>query len=100
MSKSVKYNLEYLNRLVNNVNGNNKSKAESLIQLYADRKFSQVTSAEKQIKHFIGYGDAKDRQKNKYDKNINKYQDVKPLGERLKDNKYVEPAESLVGIKH
>ena len=93
-SKAVKYNLDYLNRLAKNVKGNNKSKAESLIKLYADRKISQVTTAEKQIKDFIGYPDAKDRRKKtidgNYDKLIDKYQDIAKVNVRMKTNsKYI-----------
>ena len=47
MSGSVKYNLEYLNRLAKNVKANNKSKAESLIKLYADRQIPNITTVEK-----------------------------------------------------
>ena len=69
MSKTIKYNLEYLNRIVKNVKCANKSKAESLNKLYADRKNSQVTTAE-QNKYFIGYPDANDRRKKAIDGNM------------------------------
>ena len=40
MSKAVKTNIDHLKRLAKSVKGDNKSKADKLIQLHYDRKTS------------------------------------------------------------
>ena len=47
MTKIVKMKIAYLGGLAKNVNNENKNKADKLIQLYKDRKISNVKSAEK-----------------------------------------------------
>jgi hypothetical protein len=98
MSKNVKSKVEYLEGLAKKVKNENKNKADKLIQLYKDRKISQVTTAEKQILNFIEYNSAKDRRRktiNKdYDKIIAKYEEAEPLNERMSSNsKYLKSVE-------
>ena len=47
MSKNIKLKVENLEGLAKKVKNENKNKADKLIQLYKDRKISQVTTAEK-----------------------------------------------------
>ena len=90
MSKTIKYNLSYLKGLANNVkNEEDQIKVKQIIGLYAERKIAQKTTAEKII---LGYTNADTSRKKKsiekkYDKVIDKYNDLKPLGERMTDNK-------------
>ena len=66
MSKAIKNNLNYLNRLVEGVKGDKKTQVETLIKLYDDRQTSQVTTVEKHTLEFIEYDKAKDG-KNKFE---------------------------------
>ena len=98
MSKTVKLNVDFLNTLANKIkNETRKEKAKNIIQLYADRKISQKTTAEKQINNFINYDIYNKRKQTSVDKQyvklVDKYTDVKPLGERMKDNKFIERIE-------
>ena len=55
-SKPVSRNVIYLKREAKQVkNKALKEKADTLIQLYEDRKLTQLTTAEKQIKAFQNY---------------------------------------------
>ena len=97
-SKTVKLNIEILEGLAKKVkNADLKEKADNLVQLYKDRKLTQKTTAENQIRDFIKYNSFKPRKQktinNKYNTLVDKYADVKPLGERMKDNKYIESIE-------
>ena len=47
MTKNVKMKIAYLEGLAKKVNNENTNKADKLIPLYKDRKFSNVKSAEK-----------------------------------------------------
>ena len=53
MTKNLKLKIAYLEGLAKNVNNENKNKGDKLIQLYKQRKISNVKSAEKQILNFI-----------------------------------------------
>jgi hypothetical protein len=92
-----------LEGLAKKVKNENKNKADKRIQLYKDRKISQATTAEKQILNFIEYNTAKDSRKKtineKYDKIITKYQDSKPLNEKISDKKKANNEAKGVAIK-
>lgn len=98
MTKNIKLNVNILKALTTKIkNEDHKEKADNLIQLYASRKLSQKTQAEKQIIDFITYEQQKPRRQKtidkKYDNLIEKYVDAKPLNVRMKDNKYIESIE-------
>ena len=77
--------------LAKNVKNENTNKSEKLIQLYKQRKKSNVKSAKKHILNFIEYSNAKHRRKKtidtNYDKIIANYQDSKTLSEKSKRQK-------------
>ena len=80
MAKHMKFNVNYLDTLAQKVkNGDLKEKANTLIQLYVDRKMSQTTSADKRITSFITYDKEKPKQKDEidttYNTSVSKYQD-------------------------
>ncbi len=78
MSKNIKLKIAYLEGLAKKVKNENKNKADNLVQLYKNRKFSQSTTAEKLIIIFIEYDNAKDRRKKTIDKNMIKlYQNMR-----------------------
>ena len=92
MTKNIKLNVDFLKRMVKKVkNEDLKEKANIVIQLYADRKISQITQPEKQITSFINYEKSNQKQQNNidksYDKMISKYQDSKPLSQRMDEKK-------------
>ena len=94
MSKNIKLKLASLEGLAKKVKNENKNKADKLVQLYKDRKISQSTTAEKLIMNFIEYDNLKDRRKKTIDKNydkiISKYEEAKPLNERMRTgSKYI-----------
>ncbi len=100
MSKNIKLKISYLEGLAKKVKNENKNKADNLVQLYKDRKISQSTTAEKLIINFIEYDNAKDRRKKtidkKYDKIISKYEEAKPLNERMRTgSKYIRSIEII-----
>jgi hypothetical protein len=90
MSKAVKSHLIYLKRLGRNgSNEEDKTKIERLINLYGDRKISQVTTAEKMIIALVK-ADTPRKQRavnKKYDKLIDKYNDMAPLSVRVAETK-------------
>ena len=98
MAKNIKLNVNILKALTTKIkNEDHKEKADNLIQLYASRKLTQKTQAEKQIIDFITYEQQKPRRQKtidkKYDNLIEKYTEAKPLNVRMKDNKYIESIE-------
>ena len=100
MSKNIKMKIEYLKGLAKKVNNENKNKADKLVQLYKDRKISQSTTAEKLIINCIEYDNAKDRRKKTidktYDRIIGKYEESKPLNERMATgSKYIRSIEII-----
>ena len=87
-SKTVKLNIEFLKTLSSKVkNADLKEKADNLVQLYADRKLSQKTTAENQIRDFIKYNSFKPRKQKtinkKYDALVEKYKDEEPLSQNV-----------------
>ncbi len=100
MSKNIKLKIAYLEGLAKKVKNENKNKADNLVQLYKNRKISQSTTAEKLIINFIEYDNAKDRRKKtidtNYDKIISKYEEAKPLNERMRTgSKYIRSIEII-----
>ena len=100
MSKNIKLKIASLEGLAKKVKNENKNKADNLVQLYKDRKISQSTTAEKLIMNFIEYDNLKDRRKKTIDKNydkiISKYEEAKPLNERMRiGSKYIRSMEII-----
>ena len=100
MSKTIKLKLASLEGLAKKVKNENKIKADNIVQLYKDRKISQATTAEKLIINFIEYDNLKDRRKKTIDKNydkiISKYEEAKPLNERMRiGSKYIRSMEII-----
>ena len=93
-SKPVSRNVIYLKREAKQVkNKALKEKADTLIQLYEDRKLTQLTTAEKQIKAFQNYDKEKPKKQEKIDQKyielVTKYKDAKALNVRMRTNKWV-----------
>lgn len=82
--KSIERNLKilrsYRDRRRGKVNTSTLEKINNVIELYQDRKIVQMTTAEKLLEGLVK-GDAKG--KNAYEKAVEKYQDVEPIGERI-----------------
>ena len=100
MSKNIKLKIASLEGLAKKVKNENKNKADNLVQLYKNRKISQSTTAEKLIMNFIEYDNLKDRRKKTIDKNydkiISKYEEAKPLNERMRiGSKYIRSMEII-----
>jgi len=97
MSKNIRLNLSYLTGLANNVrNDEDKIKVKKIVSLYAERKIAQKTTAEKIILAYINADTLRKKKSidKKYDKIINKYNDLKPLGERMTENKVLLEVQS------
>ena len=93
-SKNVKANVDILKALAKKVkNADLKEKAETLTQLYEDRKLTQFATAQKQIISFITFDKETDKQQDKinqkYIETITKYRDTKALNKRMKTSKWV-----------
>ena len=69
LSKNIKLNVNILNALTSKIkNEDLKDKADNLVKLYAERKLSQLTTAQKQIIDFITYEQQKPRRQKTIDK--------------------------------
>ena len=89
-SKVIRGNISYLTRLSKNVpEGESIDRVNTLIDLYTTRKLTQLTTVEKIIVAYIKSKSAKQRVaiNTKFDKIIDKYQEAKPLAERIAPKK-------------
>ena len=87
MSKNIKYNISHLKFISKNARGEDvKQKINTIIDLYANRKISQVQTATNNIMNLMTdtTGKKKETVNNKYEKLIEKYQVVETLSHRLR----------------
>ena len=87
MSKNIKYNISHLKFISKNARGEDvKHKINTIIDLYATRKISQVQTATNNIINVMTDTTVKNKEtlNNKYEKLIEKHKDVEPLGKRLR----------------
>ena len=88
MSKNAIRNMRYLKGFITNSNVDIKDNVKTIVQLYKDRKISNLTTAENMI---ITLRTIQPSTRNKtmkqYEKLINKYEQNEPLNVRMKVNK-------------
>ena len=87
MSKNIKYNISHLKFISKNARGEDvKQKINTIIDLYATRKISQVQTATNNIMNLITNTTVKKKEtiNKKYEELIEKHKDVEPLGKRLR----------------
>ena len=95
MSKKLKTNIAFLQGFIKNAKPEIKPKVSNLIELYASRKISNLTTVENMIMKLRG-ADPKLRDSNpnstkkayqKYDKLVTKYENLEPLNVRMSNTK-------------
>jgi DNA-binding ferritin-like protein len=87
MTKNIKYNIKHLKFISRNANGEDvKQKINTIIELYATRKISQVQTASNNIMNLLTTTTVKKKEtvNKKYEKLIEKYQAVETLSNRLR----------------
>jgi hypothetical protein len=87
MTKNIKYDIKHLKFISRNANGEDvKQKINTIIELYATRKISQVQTASNNIMNLLTTTTVKKKEtvNKKYEKLIEKYQAVETLSNRLR----------------
>ena len=88
ISKNMKRNIAYLEGFITNSKTSIKDNVKTLVQLYKDRKISNLTTAENMIIKLRTIQPSTQKKIMKqYDKLIQKYQQNEPLNVRMKVNK-------------
>ena len=97
MSKNIKRNIAYLEGFITNSKTNIKDNVKTLVQLYKDRKISNLTTAENMIiKLRTIQPSTQNKIMKQYDKMIQKYQQNEPLNVRMKVNKTINIEKKVV----
>ena len=87
MSKIVKRNVKFLNGFITNSKVDIKDNIKTIIQMYEDRKISNITTAENMILQLRTFKPStRDKTMKQYDKLVAKYQQNEPLNVRMKVN--------------
>ena len=97
MSKNIKRNIAYLEGFITNSKTSIKDNVKTLVQLYKDRKISNLTTAENMIiKLRTIQPSTQNKIMKQYDKMIQKYQQNEPLNVRMKVNKTINIEKKVV----
>ena len=88
MSKRINLNIAFLQGFITNSKVDIKDNVKTIVQLYKDRKISNLTTAENMmIKLRTFQPSTQNKIMKQYDKLIQKYQQNEPLNVRMKVNK-------------
>ena len=99
MSKNININIAFLQGFITNSKVDIKDNVKTIVQLYKDRKISNLTTAENMIMNLRTMRPStKNKTMKQYDKLIEKYQHNEPLNVRMKATKTTN-IEKKVGVK-
>ncbi len=93
-TKTIKYNIKFLSSLGRRAQHDVKEKVDNIVNLYTDRKISQIRTAENLITKLLS-SDSKIKARGikEYDKKIEKFQEQEPLKDRVRLTKLVKRIE-------
>ena len=85
MTKTTQRNIMFLEGFITNSKADIKDNVKTIVQLYKDRKISNLTTAENMIINLRTIRPStKIKTMKQYDKMIQKYQQIEPLNVRMK----------------